>query len=118
MMETLVQREKNPREVVSHHGLIKLLVEHALHKEGFTWNNIIRPPVILTESEVVALQVAQQETPTLLTLEGAMAATPPPGNSTMDTSEPNVQLLHQVTVPGYNEPTYCNSSTKEIQKDN
>jgi hypothetical protein len=40
-METLVQREKNPREVISHHDLIKILVEHALHKEGHTWNNII-----------------------------------------------------------------------------
>jgi hypothetical protein len=33
-MEALAQRDKNPREVVSHHDLIKLLVEHALQKEG------------------------------------------------------------------------------------
>jgi hypothetical protein len=40
-MVSLVQRENNPKEVVSQHGLIKFLVKHALHKEGRTWNIII-----------------------------------------------------------------------------
>jgi hypothetical protein len=33
-------------DAVSHHGLINILVEHALHKEGHNWNNIVRQPVI------------------------------------------------------------------------
>jgi len=56
MMVMLVQREKNPTKYVSHHKLIKLLVENALQKEGHTWNNIVWAPFFLTEGEVDALQ--------------------------------------------------------------
>jgi hypothetical protein len=50
----IIQREKNPGDTVSHHDLINILVEHLLHIEGRTWNNVALPPVILSEDEVVA----------------------------------------------------------------
>jgi hypothetical protein len=60
-------------------------VEHALHKEGCTWNNIIQPLVILFEDKVVALQ----EMNTLPAPEEVVDATPPPGNSVVDMVSPN-----------------------------
>jgi hypothetical protein len=49
---------------------------------------------------VVALQVAQHATPTLLASEGVMATTPPPGNSTTDIVSPIAAT-----------PPPCNSAT-------
>jgi hypothetical protein len=65
-MEALVQRAKNPREDVFHHGLIKSLVDHVFQKEGRTWNNIVKPPILLNKNEVASPQAVEQEMPTLL----------------------------------------------------
>jgi hypothetical protein len=36
-----------PRESISHHGLIKILVERTLHREIRTWNSVVGEPTIL-----------------------------------------------------------------------
>jgi hypothetical protein len=37
-----------------------------MQKEGHTWNNIVKPPVVLKEAEVVALLTTEWVIPTLL----------------------------------------------------
>jgi hypothetical protein len=43
-MAKQAQKVVHPREVLSHHGLIELLVEHTLQREGRTWNEVVRAP--------------------------------------------------------------------------
>jgi hypothetical protein len=59
-MITLTQRSKNPKDGISHHGLIKLLVEHAPHKKGRTWNDVVMEPTVIVEYAVVALRTPRE----------------------------------------------------------
>ena len=60
-MMTLAQRSKNPKDDISHHGLIKLLVEHALQKEGWTWNDVVRTPIVIPEDAMVAFPTPRKQ---------------------------------------------------------
>jgi hypothetical protein len=60
-MTTLAQISKNPRDGISYHGLTMLLVEHALQKEGRTWNDVVRTPIVIPEDAMVALPAPWKE---------------------------------------------------------
>jgi hypothetical protein len=49
------QKGQNPNDVVTHHDLIKLIIEHALQKNDHTWNDIIQPPLGPSEAPIAAL---------------------------------------------------------------
>ena len=44
-----IRKAKNPQAVVSHHGLIKLIIIHELNKHHLAWDSFVNPALLAHE---------------------------------------------------------------------